>query len=112
MNTTSPVPTAGRALSMAEIASLVAQAHGLTVTELRSRTRSWRIARPRQEAMALMRAQTRPSGGPRFSCLQIVRYFGLLNHSSCVHALKVIRARQAIRQSVGKPVALGTLATR
>ena len=87
---------------MAEIASLVAQAHGLTVAELRSRTRSWRIARPRQEAMALMRAQTRPSGRPRFSCLQIVRYFGLLNHSSCVHALKVIRARQSIRQSAEK----------
>ena len=102
MNTTSPTPTARRALSMAEIASLIAHSHGLTAAELRSRTRCWRIVRPRQEAMALMRAQTRPSGRPRFSCLQIARYFGLLNHSSCVRALKVIRARQSIRQSAEK----------
>ncbi len=102
MDTPSPTPTAGRTLSMAEAASIVADAHGLTVKELRSRTRSWRIAHPRQAAMALMRAQTRPSGKPRFSCLQIARYFGLHNHSTCVHALKVTRARQALRQAAHK----------
>ncbi len=80
---------------MAEAASIVARAHGLTVVELRSRTRSWRIAHPRQTAMALMRAQTRPSGKPRFSCLQIARYFGLRNHSTCVHALKAAQFRRS-----------------
>ena len=84
---------------MAEAASIVALEHGLTVAELRSRTRSWRIAHPRQAAMALMRAQTRPSGKPRFSYQQIARYFGMHNHSTCVHALRVIRARQALRQA-------------
>ena len=79
---------------MAAATLAVAQAHGLTVQQLRARTRARRIAHPRQEAMALMRAQTRPCGRPRFSCLQIARYFGLKNHSTCIHALKAARARE------------------
>ncbi len=84
-------------LSMAEAAQAVARAHGLTVQQLRARTRERRIAHPRQEAMVLMRAQARPCGRPRFSCLQIARYFGLKNHSTCVHALKAARARDGAR---------------
>ncbi len=82
---------------MAEAALAVARTHGLTVQQLRARTRERRIAHPRQEAMVLMRAQTRPCGRPRFSCLQIARYFGLKNHSTCVHALKAARNRDGGR---------------
>ncbi len=87
----------GAPLSMAEAALAVARTHGLTVQQLRARTRERRIAHPRQEAMVLMRAQIRPCGRPRFSCLQIARYFGLKNHSTCVHALKAARNRDGGR---------------
>ncbi len=84
----------GSRLSMAEAAAAIAAAHGLTVRQLRSHTRAHDISHPRQDAMALMRAQTRPCGRPRYSCLQIARYFGLKNHSTCVHALKAAAHRR------------------
>ena len=72
--------------SMREIATLVAERHGLTLEELRGPSRKHRVSRPRQEAMAFMRAEG------RFSYPQIARYFGK-DHTTVLHAVRAHAAR-------------------
>ena len=79
--------------SLAAIAEEVASLHGLTVAELKSRTRRRRISHPRQQAMAMMRLQRRPDGSQRYSCRQIANFFGLKDHTTVVYAVRIHQAR-------------------
>lgn len=83
--------------SLAGIAAEVAELYGLSVSELRARTRRHDISHPRQHAMALMRAQTRPDGSPRYSCQQIANYFGAKDHTTVAYGVRahLRRAGQA-----------------
>jgi chromosomal replication initiation ATPase DnaA len=69
---------------MASIASEVARKHGLTVRALKRQTTAIVIARPRQEAMARMKAAG-------WSNAQAAGFFGL-DHTTCVHAVRKFRA--------------------
>jgi chromosomal replication initiator protein len=94
-----PAPAAAPSgASLAAIAEEVAALYGLTVAELRSRTRERRIARPRQHAMTLMRRLRRADGARRYSCRQIANYFGLKDHTTVVYA---VRAHE--RRAGGRP---------
>jgi chromosomal replication initiation ATPase DnaA len=81
------------------IAGTVAEAHGLTLQALRTASRRADIARARQEAMAALRAQTRPDGRPRYSFPWIARFFAL-SHPTVIHGVRTHRRRVA---SDGRP---------
>lgn len=76
------------------IAGAVAEAHGLTLAELRTACRRADIARARQEAMAALRAQMRPDGQPRYSFPWIARFFAL-SHPTVIHGVRTHRRRVA-----------------
>jgi len=78
----------------AAIAGAVAEAHGLTLKTLRTGSRRADIARARQEAMAALRAQTRPDGRPRYSFPWIARFFAL-SHPTVMHGVRAHRRRVA-----------------
>lgn len=73
--------------TMREIAKDVARAHRLTLDEMKTPTQARRIAWPRQEAMAAMRATG------RYSYPQIGRFFGM-DHTSVIHGVRAHKARQ------------------
>lgn len=75
--------------TMREIATDVAQRHGVTLAELRGPCRAYRIAHPRQEAFALIKAAGRQSSP------QIGRYFGGRDHSTVLHGIKMHKKRSA-----------------
>lgn len=81
-------PDAGDKRTMREIAADVAQAHRLTLDDLRQPTHARRIAWPRQEAMAAIRATG------RYSYPQIGRFFGM-DHTSVIHGVRAHKARTA-----------------
>jgi chromosomal replication initiation ATPase DnaA len=85
-----PSPAPG---SLRAIAEEVACLYGLTLSELKSRTRKRSIATPRQHAMAEMREQRRPDGARRYSCGQIANFFGMSDHTTVVYGIKAHRAR-------------------
>ncbi len=76
------------------IASAVAETHGLTLQALRTGSRRARVAHARQEAMAALRAQTRPDGRPRYSFPWIARFFAL-SHSTVIHGVRTHQGRVA-----------------
>ena len=80
-------PDEGDKRTMREIAEDVAQAHRLTLDELKTPTHARRIAWPRQEAMAAMHATG------RYSYPQIGRFFGM-DHTSVIHGVRAHKARQ------------------
>ena len=81
------------------IVSAVAETHGLTLQTLRTASRRAEIARARQEAMAALRAQTRPDGSPRYSFPWIARFFAL-SHPTVIHGVRSHRNRVA---KAGRP---------
>lgn len=83
-------PLRGRR-SMAMIACDVGYLHGLTVADLCKATRRRAISHPRQEAMAQMHLEG-------FSNKQIVRFFRLTDHTTCVHARKAVADRFGLAQ--------------
>ena len=83
-----PPPTA------AAIARGVAEVHGLTLQTLRTGSRRSDVAHARQEAMAALRAQTRPDGQPRYSFPWIAHFFAL-SHPTVIHGVRAHRQRVA-----------------
>ena len=83
--------------TMREIATAVAQEHGLTLEELRNPTHARRISWPRQEAMTAMRAELQPDGRhSAYSLNQIARFFGMKDHTTVIHACQAVPAREAV----------------
>jgi chromosomal replication initiation ATPase DnaA len=82
-----PPPRAMEPMSrnMAQIAAEVAGDNGLTLAELKSRSKGQEIVRPRQYAMMLM-------ADAGHSLPSIGRFFGL-DHTTIWHGVKVARAR-------------------
>jgi chromosomal replication initiation ATPase DnaA len=76
-----------RCRTMREIATAVAERHGLTRAELNIRTNRFAIAHPRQEAMWEMYQTGKWSNG------QIGVYFGGYDHSTVIHARQAHQAR-------------------
>jgi chromosomal replication initiation ATPase DnaA len=74
---------------LTEIAELVAERYGLTVQALRGPSKVKRIAHPRQEAMTISYDTGEWSNG------QIGQYYGGRDHSTVVHARKVVAKRRA-----------------
>jgi chromosomal replication initiation ATPase DnaA len=72
--------------SMRQIAAAVAQDHGLLVSDLYTLSRQKWLSHPRQEAMARM-------SWAGFSHTQIVRHFGLKDHTTSLHARRAVEAR-------------------
>jgi chromosomal replication initiation ATPase DnaA len=87
-----PAPRA--ILSAADIVQAIADAHGLTLADLKAATRREAVSHPRQEAMAALRAETRADGRPRFSHAWIARFFGLKDHATVIHGVRAHAARR------------------
>jgi chromosomal replication initiation ATPase DnaA len=83
-----------RPRTAAGIAGAVAEAHGLSLQALRTGSRRADVAHARQEAMAALRAQTRPDGRPRYSFPWIARFFAL-SHPTVIHGVRAHRQRVA-----------------
>jgi chromosomal replication initiation ATPase DnaA len=88
---------------MAAIAEEVAGLYGVTVADLKARTRRRAITGPRQHAMAEMRRQRRADGRRRFSCQQIASWFGLKDHTTVCYAVRVHESRTSNRSASGSP---------
>lgn len=73
------------AARMADITAAVAVLHGLTADDLRGRSSTQRIARPRQEAMLIMREAG-------YSLSRIARFFGR-DHTTVMHGIAAAKAR-------------------
>lgn len=74
--------------SMKEVASEVAQAHGLTLEEMKQPRRFRNLAHARHEAMWRMRQETVASFG------MIARFFNLMDHTTVVHGCAAHEQRQ------------------
>jgi chromosomal replication initiation ATPase DnaA len=81
--------------SKREIAEAVAAKHGLSLDELRSPTRKWRISHPRQEAYAACHAQQRGKQDA-FSYAAIGRFFGR-DHATVMWGVRQHQAREALK---------------
>jgi len=68
--------------TMREIAAMVAERYGLTMDDLKSPSQERRISWPRQEAMALIRKNTRQSYP------QIGRFLGGRDHTTVMHGVR------------------------
>jgi chromosomal replication initiator protein len=79
--------------TMREIAAEVAHRYGLEPDELKTQSRRRYIARPRQEAMWLMRQVKREDGTNRYSMPQIAGFFGMKDHTTVWHAERAVEAR-------------------
>lgn len=75
--------------TMLGITSEVADRHGVTVDELRGPSPKRRCARPRQEAMWLIRQIRCPDGSYRFSHPQIGAWFGGRHHTTAIDQIGV-----------------------
>jgi len=72
--------------TMRQIAAEVAAAHGLRPRDIYLPIRQRWVVHPRQEAMARM-------SEAGFSHTQIVRHFGLTDHTTSVYAKRAVQAR-------------------
>lgn len=75
--------------TIAQIAGCVATQCGVTVKAMRSRERHQKVAGPRQTAIWLARQLT------DLSLKRIGEYFHLTNHTTVMHAIKVVEQRRA-----------------
>lgn len=85
-------------VTMRQIATEVAQRHGLTLEDLRGPNAAQAYARPRWEAMAIIREKT------AFSLPQIGRFFNR-DHTSVFHGLQrhaALRCPQAMAKAVSR----------
>lgn len=72
-----------------EVQEVVCAATGLTLAEMKSTTRKWRVSHPRQHAMALARELC----GKSYP--QLGRAFGGRDHTTCIFAVRKTAARLA-----------------
>lgn len=72
--------------TMRQITMDVAKAHGLRLADIYAPSRQKWVSHPRQEAMARM-------SWAGFSHPQIVRHFGLKDHTTSWHARRCVEAR-------------------
>ena len=72
--------------SMRDIAFLVAETHGLSVSQLKERTHRHAVAHPRQQAMWIMMQQ--PGASPS----AIARFFGM-DHTSVLYGVRAYQKR-------------------
>lgn len=90
--------------TMREIAIRVAEAHGLTLADLRGPSRQRHIAWPRHEAFALVRDNTAQS------LPQIGRYFGDRDHTTVLWGIRGherrVRGLAPVRRVYGKSVGI------
>lgn len=82
-------PRERRIFQKTTIIAEVAAKHGLSITELKSRDRAWRISHPRQEAMYELSKRT------RMSLPAIARSLGLTDHTTVIHGIRAHEARIA-----------------
>lgn len=87
-----PKPVLGPAPKIQEIQNVLAQAYGITVSEMRGKSRVRKYARPRQIAAALCRELTSASFP------QIGRMFGDRDHTTILFAARTIGVRESIDQ--------------
>lgn len=73
---------------MKDVLADVAEKHGLSVQQLRGKTRKRNIAWARQEAMWRIRQIKNDDGTPRYSLPQIGAYCGGRDHTTVIHALR------------------------
>ncbi len=73
---------------LGRIMSMVAQKHGMTVTELVKRTNQRRVAWARQEVMWMARHLKRRDGTFRYSYPYIARRLGLQDHTTVIHGVR------------------------
>lgn len=71
---------------MRRIAEAIEARLGMAPHDLKLRSRLTIIVHPRQEAMAEMHDHG-------YSHMQIARFFGLKDHTTCIYACKVVRKR-------------------
>jgi chromosomal replication initiator protein len=79
--------------SMKQIATLVAERHGLGLEHLVGPETAQRFVLPRHEAMFLIRAEN------RYSLPQIGKFFGDRNHATVIHGVRRHAARIASKQA-------------
>lgn len=94
-----PKPAVGPAPKIQEIQNVLAQAYGITVAEMRGKSRTRKYARPRQIAAALCRELTTASYP------QIGRMFGDRDHTTILFAARVIGARESVNQKFADEMA-------
>ena len=83
------VPPSERMVTIPQIVDVVARTYNIKVSDLHSKRRPKSIALPRQVCMYLARART------RFSLEEIGNYFGGRDHTTVMHAIKIIaKARE------------------
>lgn len=80
-------------VSMKSITEAVAARHQIKVSDLKGPARSRHIARPRQEAMWLMRQVQWADGTPRYSLPMIGAFLGDRDHSTVIHGVRAHEAR-------------------
>jgi chromosomal replication initiation ATPase DnaA len=81
-------------MTMAIITAVVAAENGLTVADLKSRSKRYVISHARQEAMWRMRQERWSTGKHRWSLPQIGAFFGM-DHTTALHAVRAVERRQA-----------------
>lgn len=79
--------------TMREIACQVAERYDLTLADFKGSSSAYRIAHPRQEAMALIRTEG------RFSYLQIGRFFNR-DHTTVLHGVRAHSARRTAAMGI------------
>jgi chromosomal replication initiation ATPase DnaA len=83
-------------VSKASIIAEVARRRGLTAADLTG-TGRWRdVARPRQEAMWLMRQVRRADGSRRYSLPEIGRALGYRDHTTVLHGVRAHAKRHGL----------------
>lgn len=74
-----------------DTARAVAHQHGLTLDDLIGPARARRVSHPRQEAMALVVHEH------KLSTVRVGQLFGNRDHTTVMHAIRAVEARQAAR---------------
>lgn len=94
-----PEPIVGPAPKILEIQNVLAKAYGITLADMRGKSRVRKFARPRQIAAALSREMTSASFP------QIGRMFGDRDHTTILFAARTIRQRESIDQKFADEMA-------
>lgn len=79
--------------SMRDICTAVADAHGMTLEQLRTPTAARRFSWPRQVALTAMHADG-------WSNAQAAHYVGLRNHTTTVHARRAVAMRASAQREL------------
>lgn len=80
-------------VSMKTITETVAARYRIKVSDLKGPARYRHVARPRQEAMWLMRQVRWADGTPRYSFPMIGAFLGGRDHTTIIHGVRAHEAR-------------------